>query len=759
MAWADEVVKEGRGRVIRVDFSTDKFSTVSHRVSTVAGKLDGTNWYDDRIVNVGRLSRALGEDRIAAGAAFEMQLANGDGEFDEWFSTSNVETTWKLRCRLYLVLYDSSSSPSSFTAKQLGEFGVRRLRRNNSALAIECHDDMLANMSAGIEIPTFADWYGVGDSTNNPLRSISGFENISFPPGVDRDTPMQLLFGADWHEPVCGLVAAKWRGSAYSPANGQRVRQYFALPICATRQTGSFSNEIQRLRVDASPIGYGVLEIDISTGAFTTQRSPTITKNGESWKIIYVLLDLDALLQRLSQTFGLALLPSNQAPLTDFGNDGRDNLPSFWPGTDSETVLLRYFGIATRLNYHVRYGFFSGYNSSPIFYPLDITKDVLEYYTKDPPAVDTSAFALEQNVNGSRTASGRIGNGDSVRAALSKLGQSTDTDYFVNWSGEFSVSGNAWSEALAQELFSGVKTFPIIYEEEISGFEEWFPEPGERGAFANSYRLEGVKMPVGALAKPNEGPLIYTPPNSRGVSPSTRIIPGTIQMGWMPVAAQQQSPFLTRRLQFEVAPRIRFKTNLAALRLDLGDIFYLRWSRNVTPAAYVDDLFQVDAISWDPASDTVEVEALFRQDLSQQGYILDSQTMRLITSDASFAGDPSVEDGNDEVNFSAGNLTSAGVLAGDILVLLDATQGDHVFSRFRALRLLGVNTATNASFESQDLDFNAASPTAVTTWKILRGAVTAMTGSNYTSGDYYGKASDNSDNNGDDDAAQILDGG
>ncbi len=770
MAWADEVVKDGRGRAIRLDFSTDRFSTVSMRVASVAGKLDGTNWYDERVARTGRISRALGEERVAAGAKFDVQLSNPDGYFDTWFDREEVNTTWKLRCRLYITLFEPPA-PTSFASKMLGDFAVRSIRRNNSTVSVDLEDDILASMPAGIETPTIQDWMNTGTAATNPLLNTDNRAWVSFPPGVDEDTPLPLLFGEDWHPPVGGLMGALRRHANYQPAYGNgRYREHFALPICATRSTGSFTSEIQRLFVDARDIGFKTMEFDISTNVFTTQRSATITKNGDSWQVIYVLVDIDSLIMRFSAAHGLPLIEgrdpaTGDTGLTDFGDDGRDLLPFFDGDTDLQVVRARWFGIATRLKYSVRAGLFSGYTSSPTFYALDVVRDLREYYTKNPPALDTDSFGKEDAAGWGRTASGSVASGESIRSVLSKIAQSFDSDFFINWDGELAVSGNSWTEELAAEAYATTKQLPTIYEHEISDFEEWFPEPGERGAYANSYSVEGAKTdrtdPEDRIGfdRLGQGPYIFTPPNDFGVTAATRIIPGVIQMGWLPRSKQRLNPFTTRRLQFEVVPRIRFRTALHALRLDLGGVFYFQWSRGVSPAAYENDLFQVEGISWDPATDSVEIEAVFRRDLSRMGYILDNQAFRLITSDATFAGDPRVQDASTTVSFTAGNLTSAGVLAGDALVLLDATLAAGIYTRFRALRIASVDSATALTIASDDLDFDAASLTTVTTWKILRGSVTDMTGSNYTAGDYYGKASTNADQDSAGDPAGILDGG
>lgn len=746
MAFADEVVKEGRGRVIRLDFSTDKFSTIAFRISDVAGKMDGV--YSGRLVSMSRIARAFGQDRIAAGARFDVTLDNTDGLFDTWFNRANVNTTFALQCRVYVTLYDPATSPSSFASQQLGQFAARRFSRNNSHVTVVLEDDMLARLSEGIQLPTIGDWAATGSAATNCLINDSsevggtGETRISMPPDMNIDSPIPLVFGLDWVElpgPLLAMVPAEtfWEQSV--------------IPLCARVDTTLHAGEVTELR---ALVKYDGREepVDIprtfQNGAATLTLwsehvSGTISKDGFTWVVLCILVRNSLLWEHFSR--------KGYGHETVHG-DGREFYSSSYLGgtakTEDGSNLPVYTGHGLSVPASVRLfakgSVWSGTESdAKNFHPMYVLKDLAEDYTKNGPTVASFAATYAGCVDAQVV--GKISDG-TVRAAITGIAQSCDFDAFINNAGELDFCLSTWTAALAIELAAAAadKSFPIIYEHEVANVEEWFPEDGERGAFANKYFNEGTRPnDADQMPEPPRGPFIYTSQyaNTYAVAPETRLVERRIQCSWLPFAKTTDHPFPTRALQLEVVPRIRFRTGIAALRLDLGDFFYFSWSRGLSPVAYETDLFQVEAIAYDASTDTVDVEAIFRRDMGRKGYLLDNQAMRLITSDATFAGDPSVTDASTTVNFSAGNLTSSGVLAGDLLVLLDATLATGIYTRFRAVRIVSVNSATQVTIASDDLDFDAGAPTAVTTWKILRGAITAMATADYPSGDYYGKAS------------------
>lgn len=755
MAFADEVVKDGRGRAIRLDFSTDKFSTIAFRVGDVAGKLDGTNIYSGRLVSMSRLARAFGQDRIAAGARFDVTLDNPDGLFDAWFARASVNTTFALQCRAYVTLYDPAAR-TSFVSQQLGQFAARRFSRNNSRVTVVLEDDMLARLSEGVQLPTIYDWSITGSAATNPIINDSsvmggsGETRISMPPSMNLDSPIPLVFGLDWVElpgPLLAMVPAL------------TFREHSVIPLCARVDTSLHAGEVTNLR---ALVKYDGREepVDIprtfQNGSATVtiwseHVSGTISKDGLTWVVLYLLIRNSNLWSYFSR--------SGYGNETRSG-DGRDFYSTSYLGgtvrtTDGSNLPI-YMDHELRVPASVRLfakgTVWSGTESdAKNFHPLYVLKDISEDYTKNGPTVASiaatySGFPDAQVV-------GKISDG-SVRAALTGIAQSCDFDVFMNNAGELDFCLATWTSALAVELAASSvsKTFPFILEHEVSNVEEWFPEDGERGAFANKYFNEGTRPnDADQIPEPPRGPFIYTSQyaNTYAVSPETRLVERRIQCSWLPFDKTTDHPFPTRALQLEVVPRIRFRTGIAALRLDLGDFFYFSWSRGLTPLAYETDLFQVEAIAYDAATDAVDIEAIFRRDMTRNGYLLDNQAMRLITSDATFAGDPRVQDSSTAVSFTAGSLVTAGVLAGDVLVLLDATLAAGVYTRFRAVRITAVNvfTPTECTIASDDLDFDAASLTTVTTWKILRGATTAMATGDYPSGDFYGKASTEDDEN------------
>lgn len=760
MSWNDEVERDRRGRLVACAFSTDNFSTIDFRAADVAANVSG-NWYDARIVSISRITRAFGQDRISAGARFDITLDNSDGFFDTWFNKALANTTWKLRCRLSIYLYDVTA-PVVSVGKQLGEFAVRRFLRRNSHVVVTFEDDMLARFTEGLQPPTIRDWAATDDEDTNPIfndpSGPSTGGNISLPPNVSMDTPIPLVFGSDWVE-TFGPMAAIAQSATYEKKS--------ALLICCSADTPSTPTQLRMLlsRKD------GMVFEDIPStfvdprdphGSFpiwTYEVSSSIVMTSGSFIVGYIVIDNEALCN-----FLVLMRRTHLPPLLDDGaggymnGDGRD----LWPFKPDDGQAVDYSAVSANGRWFVKGSSLSGTQSAAKnFHPAYVLKDLAESYSQHAIAVSSTGLSNAYAAATDAAVVGKVSDGN-ARTAVSAICRSSDMDVFINYSGQLDFCMASWTEALAAEMLSATPGFMEIFEHQVSGVEEWLPEPGERGAFFNKYFSTGLRDYDAELkVAPTKGPFIYTSQyaGTYAVDPDTRLLEGEIDWTWAPYDKTTDHPFATRALQLEVVPRIRFKGGLHLLRLDLGEFFYFTWSRGVSPAVYDQDLFQVESISWDHATDEVEFEAIFRRDNDRPGYILDDESKRLITSSATFAGDPTVTDSSTTVNFSAGDLTAAGVLANDILVLLDATLATGVYTRFRALRIASINTATQVTIASSDLDFDAPSGSAVVTWKILRGAITDMTGADYSTGDYYGKASTNANQDSGGSQASVLTGG
>jgi hypothetical protein len=188
------------------------------------------------------------------------------------------------------------------------------------------------------------------------------------------------------------------------------------------------------------------------------------------------------------------------------------------------------------------------------------------------------------------------------------------------------------------------------------------------------------------------------------------------------------------------------------MALELGDFFQMSVTRGGAsfPDTYTDAIWKVESLNYLHETGQVEVEAVWASDiLTEVPFLLDDEALITRADSATYNGGGvtvSVLDDN-VATFSAGNLTSAGVQAGDILVLQDgdANEASTEFAHNRGIRI----TVINSAFELTVSDtIRAVGGTiAISTWKILRGHTTYPTAisdaTNYPDGSrMYGKAAD-----------------
>lgn len=240
MGFAEESVKDGIGRVIRCDLSTDGFSTVDYRLGTAAGLLDGTNHYSARVLSLGAVRRGFGTNRVASGGTTELVLDNSDGALDALAGRANMSTQARLRVRIYVCLFAPGTSPATFTSKLLGEFILTEwVRRTNSKLTLQLGDDVMGSVSQQCLLPTLAGWEAVGTTATNPLK-----EGFGRPDGIasDGSTPLQLAFGEDWVQALPHLIPLGTVDAAY--------QNKVIVPVCCTDDTGAgSSNDVTNLRI------------------------------------------------------------------------------------------------------------------------------------------------------------------------------------------------------------------------------------------------------------------------------------------------------------------------------------------------------------------------------------------------------------------------------------------------------------------------------------------------------------------------------
>ena len=799
MSVNDELMKDGRGRVIRIDGSIDKFSSVTYRWGEAAGALDGTNDYSARVLSVAPVRRSLGEQRVSTASTCTVVLDNADGGLDALAGQASLPTQSRLRLRIYVALYDPAASPLVFTSKLLGEFSLAQwIRRDNTTLTLSLADDVMGAVSQQATLPNFLDWHNVGGSAaTNPLYDAYGL-----PDSETEYTAIQLAFGEDWvlahpHVLPFGAVNAAYQGCVI-------------VPICCTRSTDAASlTEITELRIswyDSNAQTLRLVDVprtvqSAPAGVTTTvtvwsvERSPTITKDGKTFKIIYLVVRSD--LGNFAQGSGYNWLTGAVALAGDSGgfNPTYDSPQhaNEWLGNYAPNAIFKQRSYAGNDPARSQYSIFAAgvlawyvkgvplsartQTTTAIQHPVDVLTDLVSYYSNNTGiTLDTAQMARVKVATRIAACAGTVQpwmtgpkRGDTVfvpppslRQTITAICQSSDIDAFINWSGEFSLSTDFWDFTIAasgtaswtpdaayQTSGNGTTTqyIPAVIPETWlqDGVEEWVPSEGERWAPYNRLWFNGAKASPGdgIQSVPFQGPWDFDNWDT-SITLSYRIVEATLEQGWRPFRQQAIAPAYWRQLNSVARTMVRFRTHIGGLMLEIGQYFALSWTRGPTLGGpYSGTIFQCEAIPYAPGDDSVEVTAVWRQDvMTERQYLLDDETM-IVRSKGGLSGS-ATPDGAGTVNFGGTiNLTTMGVVAGDILVLRDTSQADDVFTLNAAFRI-GTVSATS-------LDCAAGAPpvgTVVDTdWSIQRGATTYHTAvsdpTNYPlGGEMYGKTTD-----------------
>jgi len=785
-----EVIKQGRGRAIRVDISTDNFATILHRYSDVAGELDGSNMYSARVVGMGPVKRAFGNNRIAASSTTSLRLDNADGAVDWICGRENIDSAARARFRIYVVLYEAGAAESGFSAKMLGEFVLSSWpTQNNTAVDLQLADDFMGKLGAGLLLPTFADWMEVGTASNNPIIYGPGL-----PASLSINTPIQLAFGEDMLLALPHVIPVRNNGP------GETYENTVIVPLYSTTDTSAVSQDLVRtVLVDkfTDPLfdsqaqlldpgttrsirmlnrnwyaGGAVEDGSTPINTWRVEKSPAITKNGLSFRIVYLVVATNLGDQHfrgpVSPTEDPVDQARNKAYLTAFeqfayqGGYSLDAVDGAGPAYRAKASRVLRWYVRVIVGSQVTNAPAVPESSFGIAHPVDVMRDLVSVYSS--ATVDTtsaarvkagSPFAACSGVVQAWTERANTPNSPpppmSLRQVLTELAQSSDFDVFIDWSGLIAFSSDVWDFTTATQA-SGLLAFS---EADLSSMTRWVPSNGERGAPFNRVYFEGGKSnPSNEEDVPFQGPFDLA---DAEVPTSVMAIEMSLRQGWRPFRQQALDPWKWRSVDGVTRDRIRFRTKIGGLRLELGQYFRITWTRgsqvagpyNAGGDASTGVIFQCEAITYSPTDDVVEIEAVWRDDTStERQYLLDDETL-LVRSKGATSGAVTVEDSNSVFVFGGTiNLTSMGVQAGDIIVLRDSTQADDVFTRNRALRIVSVDTTNELTVDaSAGLDFSypLGGTIANADWSIVRSATTYPTAvsdpTNYPSGgDMYGKA-------------------
>lgn len=765
MAYNDLLVLAGIGTTIRIDVSFDDFSTITHRWGTKGGYLDGANAYDSRIQNIGSISRGFGDGGIAGAGIFDITLDSTDGDID-WLldiSEPNFYNITKARFRVYSVIY-KPSSPNA-TSKQLGDFYIVDFpHRNTNSIRMQLGDAVLGALDQPISLPTLGDWLNNPgeDEDTCPFFNSTGEQNY-FSDGVSLDTQIPVAFGSD---PV--RIIPIGRPTASTSVTSSFFAKGVAV-VCVTANLDAVDTDnITALRVRGKkskltmwiPREATFIGGTSPTTIWEPMKSRTITKGDIDYKILYIkYANLGAFVKQRS-TF-------MQADYDNESDQSRSNDPALW-SVDIGNLLD-----ADNLEFYVE-----GTPLSAVTYPsnsqhgADALYDLITYYAPGDLGanVNTASFAAVKSATFTGSSIAGVAGGFweeqgvfgyTLREIISRLCASCDFDFYINWAGQPSLSTEMYNfdtfESVAGSSLEQVT-------EPFADIVDWIPTSGERGAVFNRIRKNGGHGARGFSDFIPEYPAPWPGPfdDAVGIGAYGRPLERRLEISWLPMlVAQSPSPFATRNIRNLPRTRVRFITDISGLKLDLGDLFYLTWTRNRS-SPYVSTIFRVESISFNNSDNSVEIEALWNDNVAgEKPYLLDNESF-LIKATGSGGRTATVENGLTTVEFSSGSLVSDGIAPGDVLVLMDVNQAESTaFTRYRSIKIDTIDDDTHLSLGGADLSFDAASPVAVAEWEIRRSYLTYPTAitdaTNYpANGEMYGKVCSNADEYTDAEDANLL---
>lgn len=809
MATFDELLTaDATGVVWLLEVSFNDFATVSYRWATASHREGGFD-YDGRITSITPITRSFGRGHLPAASTTRLRLDNSDFGVDWLIERATVATQLlQARFRLTACAYqsntDTASSGITTATQTIGVFCcLDQPEMLDTAVDLTLADDSVGRLAEPLTTPTVRDWKD-NPATLQSDRPVNPFNNNGPQPAMDWDVPLPLVFGmgeTGVNVPAYAAVAqyagatgpiftedAMFGGGDFD--GGEFPTVLFPIIVCATKaNTSSKTNEITKLYgtyradVEGKPAFRGVT-IDIprrvvlsernnfEVEIWTPRRSPVITKSGREWQIVWIDFNVDMFAawfhrnwdeQRLTESGGqvpnlsgsfngIPVVPATAvssptiSSICDMTNRG-DVMAAFESFTCDGSPL----SVVTTASASGRVG--------PALELVNHIYDLVAYYSKATAAdIDTASFNRAakarttvfgagiiqparprplkvQNKNGWLSPNPRDGVVGILRTALGEMCASCDVDFFMTKEGLYALSTNVFDyDAVTEERVS-------IDEARSSRVRVRIPSAGERWAPYNRVFVNG---PGGSY-----GPY----DNQDAIDEWGNIQPITIEGKWNArlfaenAAAGASGAWEYRTLESVVRPAIRFTADRELLALELGDYFEFTYTRGGLNTVFDAEIFRLESMRISPTTLGVELEGIWADDLSTDNpFLLDDEDFVELVASAG-GRTATVTDSSTTVTFSSGDLVSDGVEAGDILELLDATQADDVFTRYRRLRVNFVFSPTSLIVTDSDLDFDAGAPTAVATWRILKGATTYPTSGddpvNYPSGSaMYGKACD-----------------
>jgi hypothetical protein len=751
------------GRAFYAQVSFDGFATIAYYWGTHAGVLDGTNVYEQRLAKVGSISRALGQERVAASASLELLLENVDQGVDWMLTQASWAQVTQARFKLWTGIYDSTGTVVG--VYQVGTFVCGdNPRRNNARVQIHLVDDLQGPLLQPVSLPTARIWGAAAASTdaNCPYTPAQGEMILFDDKQATLDTVIPLAFGEDWVPTSCLGVPASPNAAWKDPSTN--FYRYAAVPICCTTNSSSAIAALSITSVRLVSKGLGrVLEVpstyqnsgflytaDYSTTSPTTVwqavKSAAVIVDGRTFYVVYLKVDLAALYasiyDRVNQDDGGDFYDVNLSPLgPTVGRVGRLLI------LNSEFEAKRGSSILQRCNMYVKgYPLSSirtiGATTAPnVQHGANILHDLVSNYTKGLGVANLDVTRIDRVIRASPngSAAGIIGrrstdeatlfrfnsSDTSMRDVMTALAQSCDFDVFTTWDGKIATS----CDLTDYLTYTGLASYMLLAEEDVTDVEDFFPSAGERGAPFNRVYLEGSRSSPaeGDAGSSSEGKKASGNPFDEPIVIAAwgRVIEKRLQQGWRSYEKQQGNPFYNRSIDTRIRQRISFKCDMAqGFQLELGDFFRFNWSRGGGASVYANTIFQCERLDFATDSNSVQVEAIWKDDIiTEAPYLLDDEALGLLLT-GSGARQVQLTDSNATVVFSSGSLVTDGILAGHMLVLKDSSQAENVFTRNRVLRITNVTsgiTATVATDDALALNFGAGAGLFISQWEIRRG--------------------------------------
>lgn len=749
--FAELIEKPSPGVLYYFNVSTDGGATYTLRYSTAWFSPENppsTIESQPRIKQIGALTRALGADRGLTAATIDVELENSDGGVDWLCDQSTSATAIASVWQLYCVVWDSTNASGFYgdvDEKLLGVFSLMNPpARSNGSVQLSLADDTLSRLN--IVTPTAADWAAITDAnrpfTDDEYRQFSSW-------GTQQDATQCF--------PIDSPLPVAW---GYSPIKATHLFKNTYV-ICAvpgsagalpTTIEGVFTGSGVSIPSTLVPVGSSYTAGDMTV--WTVRRTPDIVKNGKTWHLLWLELDLTG---------------DDYDVVTASGRGDSSLIWGFLKGAGYDLADAAISGTIIGGTGQIQVKNYLGYKVHDLVGPVTVVGGLMSHNANDlpfngiqaatvvedilttciPTAITTAGADTVNSLRPGSFAANRIDlsfsraiqpdgsyfdeilSGQALTAIrqLCDLGQ---FDVFFKWDGTAKIA------ALAPDYASQTDTLATLHEVDLENVTESVPAVGDRGAPVNRtfINVDGVRY----------GPI----DDAAAIAAwGGRIVARDIDGAWIPRSTQSYSTAsLSRVIDMNVQPLlhlfsisglstirpvIQAETGINGLAHEMGDYVKLTWTRGTIGGPYVDSVFRVEGISFQPMNSRTQLTLRWCDDLREPGnlpYILDDEDEYLVVA-ASGGRTCELTDGSTTIEFSSGDLGADGVALGDVLVVQDATESATAFKRNRSLIIVNIIDAD--TIEVDVSDFGSGGPFTITTWKIVHGADTTGRAT------YYGK--------------------